>query len=63
MSLDFVGGEIQGGSRKIGGNHQLLGCGKTTLMNIMLGLLEHSRGEVLINDRNLKTIAAGDYAS
>ena len=38
------------------------GCGKSTLMNIMLGLLEPTRGEVLINGRNLKTIASGDYA-
>lgn len=38
------------------------GCGKSTLMGVMLGLLEPNRGEVLINGRNLKTIASADYA-
>ena len=38
------------------------GCGKSTLLSVMLGLLEPTRGEVLINGRNLKTIAAADYA-
>lgn len=38
------------------------GSGKTTLMNVMLGLLEPSMGEVLINGRNLRTIASVDYA-
>lgn len=38
------------------------GSGKTTLMNIMLGLLEPSMGEVLINGRNLRTISSIDYA-
>jgi len=38
------------------------GSGKTTLLNVMLGLLEPSRGEVLINGRRLSTIASADYA-
>jgi ATP-binding cassette subfamily B protein RaxB len=38
------------------------GSGKTTLMNIMLGLLEPSIGEVLVNGRNLGTISSTDYA-
>jgi ATP-binding cassette subfamily B protein RaxB len=38
------------------------GCGKSTLMGIMLGLLEPSRGEVLINGRNLATMSSADYA-
>jgi ATP-binding cassette, subfamily B, bacterial CvaB/MchF/RaxB len=38
------------------------GCGKTTLLNILLGLLEPVRGEVLINGRNLRTISSEDYA-
>ena len=38
------------------------GCGKSTLLNVMLGLLEPTRGEVLVNGRNLKTIPAADYA-
>jgi ATP-binding cassette subfamily B protein RaxB len=38
------------------------GCGKSTLMSVMLGLLAPNRGEVLINGRDLKTIASADYA-
>jgi ATP-binding cassette subfamily B protein RaxB len=38
------------------------GCGKTTLLNILLGLLEPVRGEVLINGRDLRTISSDDYA-
>ena len=39
------------------------GCGKTTLMGVMLGLLAATRGEVLVNGRDLTTISASDYAS
>lgn len=39
------------------------GCGKTTLMKVMLGTLEPERGEIRINGHNLKTIASGDYAA
>jgi ATP-binding cassette subfamily B protein RaxB len=38
------------------------GSGKTTLLGIMVGLLEPSRGEVLVNGRDLKTISSIDYA-
>jgi len=38
------------------------GSGKTTLLGIMVGLLEPVRGEVLVNGRDLKTIASADYA-
>ncbi len=38
------------------------GSGKTTLLGIMVGLLEPTRGEVLINGRDLRTIASADYA-
>ena len=38
------------------------GSGKTTLLGIMVGLLEPNRGEVLVNGRDLKTIASADYA-
>jgi ATP-binding cassette subfamily B protein RaxB len=38
------------------------GCGKTTLMNLLLGLLVPERGEILVNGRNLRTIASFDYA-
>jgi len=38
------------------------GSGKTTLLHLMIGLLEPSRGEVLINGREVRTIAAADLA-
>jgi ATP-binding cassette subfamily B protein RaxB len=38
------------------------GSGKTTLMGIMLGLLQPSEGEVLVNGRDLRTIASTDFA-
>ena len=38
------------------------GSGKTTLMNIMLGLLQPNRGEVLINGCPLHTLATSEYA-
>ena len=38
------------------------GSGKTTLLGIMVGLLEPTRGEVLVNGRDLATISSEDYA-
>ncbi len=38
------------------------GSSKTTLLGIMVGLLEPTRGEVLVNGRDLRTIASADYA-
>jgi len=38
------------------------GSGKTTLLHLMIGLLEPSRGEVLVNGREVKTIASADLA-
>lgn len=32
------------------------GCGKTTLMNVLLGILPATEGDVLIGDRNVKAI-------
>lgn len=37
------------------------GCGKTTLVKIILGILEPSRGEVLINGNNLARSSLEDY--
>ncbi|MEO8310219.1 MAG: peptidase domain-containing ABC transporter [Caldimonas sp.] len=38
------------------------GSGKTTLLHLMIGLLEPSRGEVLVNGREVRTIASADLA-
>ena len=38
------------------------GSGKTTLLHLMIGLLEPNRGEVLINGREIRTIASADLA-
>ena len=38
------------------------GSGKTTLLGILVGLLEPTRGEVLVDGRDLRTISSGDYA-
>ncbi|MEO5844483.1 MAG: peptidase domain-containing ABC transporter [Caldimonas sp.] len=38
------------------------GSGKTTLLHLMIGLLEPGRGEVLVNGREVKTIASSDLA-
>jgi len=38
------------------------GSGKTTLLNLMIGLLEPARGEVLFNGRDVRTIASSDLA-
>jgi ATP-binding cassette subfamily B protein RaxB len=38
------------------------GSGKTTLLHLMIGLLEPNRGEVLINGREVRTIASADLA-
>ncbi len=38
------------------------GSGKTTLLHLMIGLLQPSRGEVLVNGRELRTIASADLA-
>jgi len=39
------------------------GSGKTTLLHLMVGLLEPSRGEVLVNGRAVASIASADLAS
>jgi len=38
------------------------GSGKTTLMGVMLGLLEPTQGEVLVNGRNRRTISSTDFS-
>jgi len=38
------------------------GSGKTTLLHLMIGLLEPSRGEVLVGGRDVRTIASADLA-
>ena len=38
------------------------GSGKTTLLHVMVGLLEPTRGEVLVNGRDLRTISSAEYA-
>ena len=38
------------------------GSGKTTLLHLMIGLLEPSRGEMLVNGREVRTIASADLA-
>ena len=38
------------------------GSGKTTLLHLLVGLLEPTRGEVLVNGRDLRTISSADYA-
>jgi ATP-binding cassette, subfamily B, bacterial CvaB/MchF/RaxB len=38
------------------------GSGKTTLLHLMIGLLEPNRGEVLVNGREVRTIASSDLA-
>ena len=38
------------------------GCGKITLLGVMMGLVEPNQGEILINGRNLNTISSADYA-
>ena len=38
------------------------GSGKTTLLHLMIGLLEPNRGEVLVNGRDVKTIASAELA-
>ena len=38
------------------------GSGKTTLLHLMIGLLEANRGEVLVNGREVRTIASADLA-
>ena len=46
-----------------GGAYALLGssgCGKTTLLNIISGLLHPSRGRVLFGDRDVTTLPTAD---
>lgn len=38
------------------------GCGKTTFLDCLLGLLKLDRGDILLNGRNLKTIRPADVA-
>jgi len=38
------------------------GSGKTTLLHLMIGLLEPNRGEILVNGREVRTIASADLA-
>jgi iron complex transport system ATP-binding protein len=38
------------------------GCGKTTLLDCLLGILRLKRGEILLNKRNIKTTSPGETA-
>lgn len=37
------------------------GCGKTTILKLMLGLLEPNKGEILIDNCNIKNLGIGNY--
>ena len=47
---------------RIGRDHRALGKRQDDAAPSMIGLPEPNRGEVLVNGREVKTIASADYA-